>query len=245
VADVAHATVWDRVRGVRTVDAAPDERTPVSHISKVTDVITFPARTALGAARLGIRTTERVLGWAAEQVVAAASDPGPSVPAPAAPVPAPVDTESEPTTPDVDPMLGTRTPPTATTTKTTAAKKAGPRKKVPAGQVPLKSAPTPSLTPALEAFDEADDVPEPVAPSVKKAAAKKTSAKKTPAKKTSAKKAPAKKAPSKKAAVLAPALGLSEAEVAETEQPLVDPATTGSVASESETLRAASDPDRG
>jgi hypothetical protein len=240
---VAHATVWDRARGVRTVDAAPDERTPVSHISKVTDVITFPARTALGAARLGIRTTERVLGWAAAQVVAAASDRGPSVPAPAAPVPAPaapVDTEPEPTTPDVDPMLGTRTPPATATAKNVA-----PRKKVPAGQVPLKSAPTPSLTPALESFDEADDVPEPVAPVAKKSPAKKSAAKKAPAKKTSAKKAPAKKAPSKKAAVLAPALGLSEAEVAETEQPLVDPATAGSVASESETLRAASDPDRG
>ena len=221
MADVAHATVWDRVRGVRTVDAAPDERTPVSHISKVTDVITFPARTAIGAARLGIRTTERVLGWAAEQVVAAASDRGPSAPAPAAPVPAaPVDTDPEPTTPDVDPMLGTRTPPAAATATKAAAKKAAPRKKIPAGQVPLKSAPTPSLTPALESFDDVDDVPEQVAPvaktsTAKKAPAKKTPAKKTPAKKTPAKKAPAKKAPSKQAAVLAPALGLSEDEVAD------------------------------
>ncbi|HEV2798657.1 MAG TPA: hypothetical protein VGV65_13670, partial [Nocardioides sp.] len=46
----------------------------MSHISKVTDVITFPARTALGAARLGIRTTGRVLGWAAEQVVGQMTD---------------------------------------------------------------------------------------------------------------------------------------------------------------------------
>ena len=214
------------------------------HISKVTDVITFPARTAFGAARLGIRTTERVLGWAVEQVVAAASDRSPSVPAPAAPAApaAPVDTvTSEPApTPDIDPMLGTRNPPAATTAKKTA-----PRKKVPAGQVPLKSAPTPSLTPALEMFDEADDVVEPVAPAARKAPAKKAPAKKAAAKKAAAKKAPAKKAPSKKAAVLAPALGLSEAEVAETEQPLVDPSAASSVASESETLRAASDPDRG
>ena len=186
----------------------------MSHISKVTDVITFPARTAFGAARLGIRTTERVLGWAAEQVVGAASDRGPSVPAPAVPV----DTEPERTTPDVDPMLGTRTPPAPTTATQTSAKKAAPRKKVPAGQVPLKSAPTPSLTPALESFDEADDVPEPVAPAVKKSPAKKAATKKAATKKAAAKKAPAKKAPSKKAAVLAPALGLSEAEVAETER---------------------------
>jgi hypothetical protein len=138
-------------------------------------------------------------------------------------------------------MLGTRTPPASTT-----AKKAVPRKKVPASQVPLKSAPTPSLTPALELFDEADEADEvPAAPAAKKAPARKTAAKKTPAKKAAAKKTAARKAPSKKAAVLAPALGLSESEVAETEVPLVDPSTAGSVASETETLRAASDPDRG
>ena len=48
---------------------------------------------------------------------------------------------------------------------------------------------------------------------VAKPAPSKTAAKKTAAKKTPAKKTPAKKAPSAQAAVLAPALGLSEAEV--------------------------------
>lgn len=195
------------------------------HISKVTDLITFPARTAVGAARFGIRTTGRVLGWAAEQVVAAASDRGSSAP-PAAPVTtpaapaAPVDSAAESATPAVDPMLGTRTPPAPTTAATTAArttaKKAAPRKKVPAGRVPLKSAPTPSLTPALEAFDEAHEAyDEPAAPAARKTPPKKTAGKKAAAKKAAAKKAPVRKAPSKQAAVLAPALGLSEDEVAD------------------------------
>ncbi|WP_322921463.1 hypothetical protein [Nocardioides renjunii] len=48
-----------------------------------------------------------------------------------------------------------------------------------------------------------------------KAPAKKAAAAKAPAKKAAAKKAPAKKAPSKQAAVLAPALGLTEDEVAD------------------------------
>jgi hypothetical protein len=176
----------------------------VSNISKVTDVITFPARTAVGTARLGLRTTGRILGWAAEQAVGRTSDQGVSVPAPAAPGADPVDPEPATSTPEVDPMLGTRTPPAAASAKKAPARKA-PAKKVPAGQVPLKSAPTPSLTPALESFDEMDDVPEPT-PITSRAA------KKAPARKTAAK-----KAPSKKAAVLAPALGLSESEVAGTE----------------------------
>ena len=59
--------------------------------------------------------------------------------------------------------------------------------------------------------------PEAPAPPVKVPAtrvpAKKAPAKKAPARKAPAKKASARKAPSKKAAVLAPALGLTEAEV--------------------------------
>ena len=61
-----------------------------------------------------------------------------------------------------------------------------------------------------------------------------TTAKKAPAKKAPAKKAPARKAPSAQAAVLAPALGLSEAEV-----------EAGSVASESDVLRRAADTEKG
>ena len=58
---------------------------------------------------------------------------------------------------------------------------------------------------------------------------KKAPAKKTAAKKTAAKKAPTKRAPSKQAAVLAPALGLSEAEVeAQIEAGLDDDLTTPS-----------------
>jgi len=103
-------------------------------------------------------------------------------------------------------------------------------------------------------------------------------ARKAPAGKATAKKAPARKAParrrapSKKAAVMAPALGLTEAEAedllrtpsgipaagdginpdtTETDlhqpgtEPLMDPATVKAVTSESEVLRRAADTDKG
>jgi hypothetical protein len=93
-----------------------------------------------------------------------------------------------------------------------------------------------------------------------------------PAKKAPAKKAPVRKAPSRKAAVVAPALGLTEAEAedvlrtpsgipaagdginpdtTETDlhqpgtEPLMDPATVKAVKSESEVLRRAADTDKG
>jgi hypothetical protein len=146
----------------------------------------------------------------------------------------------ERTTPEVDPVVGTRPAPADT----------------PAAQAP--AAPT-----ATEA--RAKKAP------VKKAAAKKASAKKAPAKKAPARKA-ARKAPSRKAAVMAPALGLTEAEAedllrtpsgipaagdginpdtTETDlhqpgtEPLMDPATVKAVASESEVLRRAADTDKG
>lgn len=56
--------------------------------------------------------------------------------------------------------------------------------------------------------------------------------------------APAKRAASKKAAVVAPALGLSEAEVVD-DEPLLDPATVKAAASEAEMMRRAADPDKG
>lgn len=107
----------------------------------------------------------------------------------------------------------------------------------------------------------------------KKAPATKGPATKAPAKKAPATKAPARRrAPSKKAAVMAPALGLTEAEAedvlrtpsgipaagdginpdtTETDlhqpgtEPLMDPATVKAVASESEVLRRAADLDKG
>src|SRR6478736_4929744 len=80
----------------------------------------------------------------------------------------------------------------------------------------------------------ASDVPAPVSAPVTAAAAPtaratKTAAAKAPAKKVPARKAPARKAPSKQAAVLAPALGLSEAEVeAELDGGIADDITTPS-----------------
>ena len=170
----------------------------MNHLSKVTDIITFPARTAAGAAGLGLRTTTRALGWAAERAFGQAPVRPVTVPDPR---PTPTD--------DVDPMAPTRTAPTPP-----PARKA-PARKVPAGRVPLKSAPTPSLPAGVEAMDEAAEAaaPAPATKAATKAPAKKA-ARKAPAKKAPAKKV-AKRAPSKQAAVLAPALGLSEDEVAE------------------------------
>ena len=65
-------------------------------------------------------------------------------------------------------------------------------------------------------------------PAATKPAAKKAPAKKTAARKAPAKKAAAKKAPSKQAAVLAPALGLSEAEVEQLDAANTDDITTPS-----------------
>jgi hypothetical protein len=113
------------------------------------------------------------------------------------------------------------------------------------------------------------DTPEAEAPATR-APAKKAPAKRAPAKTAPAKRA--RKAPSKKAAVVAPALGLTEAEAeavlrtpsgipaaadgtnpdtTETDlhqpgtEPLMDPATVKAVASESEMLRRAADTDKG
>ena len=111
------------------------------------------------------------------------------------------------------------------------------------------------------------------APAATKATATEATAKKATAKKAPARKAPARrKAPSKKAAVMAPALGLTEAEAedvlrtpsgipaagdginpdtTETDlhqpgtEPLMDPATVKAVTSESDVLRRAADPDKG
>jgi hypothetical protein len=182
----------------------------VNAVSKAARVVAHPARTAgsvagrtvgltLGAAKVGVRTTARVVGWAVER----AGGPTPQHPSSTFTSTSPSTSVTVPPAPE---------PPQDEPTVTKAPAQEAPAK-VPASEVPLKSAPTPSLPPALEAFDEADDVPAP-APA-KKAAAKKAPARKAPAKKAPAKKTTAKKAPSKQAAVLAPALGLSEDEVVE------------------------------
>jgi hypothetical protein len=184
-------------------------------------VITLPARTALGAAGSGVRATARALGWAAERAVRATQDRGTQRPidpvtVPAAPGRPHVERARDT---DLDPMTPTRTPPQKAPTKKAPAKKApakkAPATKLPASQVPLKSAPTPSLpTAPVEAGE-----PAPTQAASKKAPTTKAAAKKAPAKKAPAKKAAAKKAPSKKAAVLAPALGLTEAEALEVADP--------------------------
>ena len=113
-------------------------------------------------------------------------------------------------------------------------------------------APTDPLGPrdASESRDTAPDVTSAAPTTTPKAPAKKAPAKKAPVKNAAAKKAAAKKAPSKKAAVLAPALGLSEAEVQHGPddtgpEPLIDPGTAKAVASESAVLQKAADPDKG
>lgn len=184
--------------------------------SLVSGVITLPAHvaaaaagTAAGIAATGVRTTARVLGWAAGRVT------GPSP----------------------------RQSPWAASTD------------------------VPPATRSAVVTDVADvDVAE--APVTREAPAKKAPARRAPAKKAPARR----RAPSKKAAVMAPALGLTEAEAedvlrtpsgipaagdginpdtTETDlhqpgtEPLMDPATVKAVKSESEVLRRAADTDKG
>ncbi len=99
VADVAHATVWDERAGYLL--GTPDERTPVHHISKVTDVITLPARTAFAVANVGVRTTVRLVGWAVEQAFGQATGRGPG---------------TSPRRPTVTPVPS-RVPPSSTSTR--------------------------------------------------------------------------------------------------------------------------------
>jgi hypothetical protein len=131
---------------------------------------------------------------------------------------------------------------------------------------------TGSTTPSPQPVD-APGTQTPAAPTVEKATARKAPTKKAPARKAPARKSAAKKkAPSRKAAVVAPALGLTEAEAedvlrtpsgipaaadgtnpdtTETDlhqpgtEPLMDPATVKAVKSESEVLRRAADTDKG
>lgn len=181
--------------------------------SLVSGVITLPAHvaaaaagTAAGIAATGVRTTARVLGWAAGRVTG----------------PAPQQSPWAPST-DVPPASGS----------------------------------------AL-----VTDVAVAEAPVAKQSTVEKPTAGKAPARKAPARK----KAPSKKAAVMAPALGLTEAEAedvlrtpsgipaagdgtnpdtTETDlhqpgtEPLMDPATVKAVKSESDVLRRAADTDKG
>lgn len=193
---------------------------PIRH---ATALIQLPAHlaaaaagTAVGVATAGVRTTVRVVGWAVDR--ASGSSPAPATTTWVRQAP-PVVVPDEPSPADEAPATPApaREPRSATPTAATAAKKATPRK-----AAPRKAAP--------------------------------------------------KKAPSKKAAVIAPALGLTETEAedvlrtpsgipaagdgvnpdtTETDlhqpgtEPLMDPATTKAVASESEVLRRAADPDKG
>lgn len=201
---------------------------PIRH---ATALIQLPAHlaaaaagTAAGLASAGLRTTVRVAGWAVER--ATGSSPTPT---------------DRSWVRDVPPVV------------------------VPAPPTPADEAPAAPERASAEGAPAAD------APA-RSAAVKKVPAKKAPVKKAPAKRAAARKAPSKKAAVVAPALGLSEAEAedvlltpsgipaagdginpdtTETDlhqpgtEPLMDPATTKAVASESDVLRRAADPDKG
>jgi hypothetical protein len=130
---------------------------------------------------------------------------------------------------------------------------------------PIESAPAESAPAESEVVEPATRASAPTATAPQATAP-------APAKKAPAKKAPARKAPSRKAAVVAPALGLTEAEAedvlrtpsgipaagdginpdtTETDlhqpgtEPLMDPATVKAVKSESEVLRRAADTDKG
>jgi hypothetical protein len=226
----------------------------VNPIRTATGLIQLPAHaaaaamgTAAGVATTSARTTARVIGWAARRV--AGTPPQQSSRAPGA--------TARTTDSPVGHAPGQHVaaghvaaarevvePATSTTAPQTVAK--APAKKAPATKATAKRA------------------------AAKKAPATKATAKKAAAKKAPSRKAPAKKAPSRKAAVVAPALGLSEAEAEAVlrtpsgtpaagggtnpgtatdlqpgTEPLLDTATAKAVKSESDVLRRAADTDKG
>lgn len=223
-------------------------------IRTATGLIQLPAHaaavamgTAAGVATTSARTTARVIGWAARRV--AGTPPQQSSWAPGATA----RTTDSPVghAPGQHVAAGhvaaareVMEPATPTTAQQTVAE--APAKKAPAKKATAKRA------------------------AAKKAPATKAAAKKAAAKKAPSRKAPAKKAPSRKAAVVAPALGLSEAEAEAVlrtpsgtpaagggtnpgtatdlqpgTEPLLDTATAKAVKSESDVLRRAADTDKG
>lgn len=172
-------------------------------IRLVSGAVTLPAHAAAAVigTSVGVATTGvRTTARVVARVIEQVSG---SAPAPSAPWPAdqPVDQPADqPASTDVDPILGARRSTAGAPSSPSAPATTAPAEKVPAEKVPAA-----------------------------KTAARKAPAKKAAARKAPAKKAAAKKAPSKQAAVLAPALGLSEAEVeAELDTTSTDDITTPS-----------------
>jgi hypothetical protein len=219
----------------------------VNPIRTATGLIQLPAHaaaaamgTAAGVATTSVRTTARVIGWAARRV--AGTPPQQSSWAPGA--------TARTTDSPVGHAPGQHVaaghvaaarevvePATPTTAQQTVAE--APAKKAPATKATAKRAAA-KKAPATKAA--AKKAP------ARKAPATKATAKKAAAKKAPSRKAPAKKAPSRKAAVVAPALGLSEAEATDLQpgtEPLLDTATAKAVKSESDVLRRAADTDKG
>lgn len=170
-------------------------------IRLVSGAVTLPAHAAAAVigTSVGVATTGvRTTARAVARVIEQVSG---SAPAPSAPWPTDRPADSRADRPaEVDAVLGAR----RSTTDAPA-------------PAPAADATTSTATKASA----------PKAPG-KKAAATKAPAKKAAAKKAAGKKAAAKKAPSKQAAVLAPALGLSEAEVEDLDAASTDDITTPS-----------------
>jgi hypothetical protein len=173
----------------------------VNPIRLVSGAVTLPAHAAAAVigTSVGVATTGvRTTARVVARVIEQVSG---SAPAPSAPWPAdqPADRPADqPASTEVDPMLGARRSTAGAPSTAPAPATTGPAEKVPADKVPAATA-------------------------TRKAPAKQAAAKKAPAKK-----AAAKKAPSKQAAVLAPALGLSEAEVEDLDAASADDITTPS-----------------
>jgi hypothetical protein len=236
----------------------------VNPIRTATGLIQLPAHaaaaamgTAAGVATTSARTTARVIGWAARRVAGTPPQQSPWAPgATARTTDSPVGHApgQHVAAGHVAAAREVVEPATSTTAPQTVAK--APAKKAPAKKATAKRAAA-KKAPATKA-------------AAKKAAAKKAPSRKAPAKKAPSRKAPAKKAPSRKAAVVAPALGLSEAEAEAVlrtpsgtpaagggtnpgtatdlqpgTEPLLDTATAKAVKSESDVLRRAADTDKG
>jgi hypothetical protein len=231
----------------------------VNPIRTATGLIQLPAHaaaaamgTAAGVATTSARTTARVIGWAARRV--AGTPPQQSSWAPGA------------TARTTDSPVG-HAPGQHVAAEHVAAGHVAAAREVVEPATPTTAPQTVAEAPAKKAPAKKATAKRAAA---KKAPATKATAKKAAAKKAPSRKAPAKKAPSRKAAVVAPALGLSEAEAEAVlrtpsgtpaagggtnpgtatdlqpgTEPLLDTATAKAVKSESDVLRRAADTDKG
>jgi DNA-binding protein HU-beta len=223
---------------MRMADKSPIQKLQEAVAETVTGVMADPKGSAARAAgqvrgvvSLGLTVAGQVASQVADKLtVGPPAEAKEYAPRPPLRVAEPLEPDTGPDTgPDAGPSDDHAEPEVAATPTDVArvvAKKAPPPKKA------APSTPSDKLPPRREPADEAP---------AKKTAAKKAPAKKAPTKKAPAKKATAKETPAKKT----PAKKAPAKKAAPADEPLLDPATTKTVAAEARIGAQASEPDKG